>query len=241
MYTYDKKVLFSDIDSNSNMSVRALLDAMQDCVNINSESIGKGIEYMKQSKRAWFAIGWNIHINRYPHVFENITVKTWPYGFASSMGFRNVIITDEEGNDIVCADSIWTLVDANQGKPIRIEEQDYEGYDVEPEYPMEKSGRKIRYPKEMEKAGEYTVRKCDIDFNGHMTNAKYIELANEYIEYDDSIRQIRVEYKQQAKYNETLVVETCLEKTEDNKNKKIFKICGLEKADIKAVVEFVLN
>ena len=51
MYTYNKKILFSDIDHNSKMTVGGILDAMQDCVNINSESIGRGIDYMMEKGR----------------------------------------------------------------------------------------------------------------------------------------------------------------------------------------------
>jgi len=65
MYTYNKKILFSDIDSNSKMTVGGILNAMQDCVNINSESIGRGIDYMMEKGRTWFAISWNIDIKRY--------------------------------------------------------------------------------------------------------------------------------------------------------------------------------
>ena len=46
MYTYNKKVLFSDVDATRKMSFGSLMDAMQDCVNINSESVGRGIDYM---------------------------------------------------------------------------------------------------------------------------------------------------------------------------------------------------
>ena len=58
MYTYNKKVLFSDVDATRKMSFGSLMDAMQDCVNINSESVGRGIDYMLEHKRTWFAIGY---------------------------------------------------------------------------------------------------------------------------------------------------------------------------------------
>ena len=86
MYTYNKKVLFSDVDATRRMSFGSLMDAMQDCVNINSESVGRGIDYMLTHKRTWFAISWNIEIRRIPKMFEEISVKTWAYEFATSIG-----------------------------------------------------------------------------------------------------------------------------------------------------------
>lgn len=234
MYTYNKKILFSDIDQGANMSLAGIMNAMQDCVNINSESIGKGIDYLLETKRTWFAISWYIEISRYPKMFEDVVVKTWPYEFSSSMGFRNVIIEDNNGQVIVAADSIWTLVDLDTGRPIRITEEDSEGYDLEEKYPITNPGRKIKLPKEFELLDTVSVKKSDIDYNGHMSNGKYIQLADEYIPVESHPGKIRVEYKRQSRLGELLEV---YKATEDGKT--IIKIQGKEDSSVKAVVELV--
>lgn len=246
MYTFDKKVLFSDIDHTSKMSISGILNAMQDCVNVNSESIGRGIEYMMQNKRTWFAVSWNIEIKRRPSMFEDITVKTWPYDFSSVMGFRNVIITDSNGEDILCADSVWSLVDMETGRPVKIEEEDAKGYDLEERYPMAPTSRKIKVPKEFEFVEEYSVRRADIDYNGHMSNGQYIKIAEEATPFDMEVEQIRVEYKNQAKYMEKLIVERAeildTEVKEEllsvsAKKHFVIKISGAEHNDVKAIIE----
>lgn len=241
MYTYEKKILFSDIDSSSRMSLSSILDAMQDCVNINSESIGKGIDYMHEKKRAWFAIGWNICIRRIPKMLETVVVKTWPYDFAATMGYRNVIITDESGEDIIAADSFWSLMDMNTGLPTRITDEDCEGYELSEKYPMEAVGRKIRLPKAANDSfsimDSITVRKSDIDFNGHMTNGQYIRLADDFMPDDVLIKRIRVEYKSQSKLGETLLVKRLFDETE---NRYIMSINKKEDDSVRAVVEFLI-
>lgn len=234
MYTYNKKILFSDIDSNSRMTLAGIMNAMQDCVNINSESIGKGIDYLLETRRTWFAISWYIEIDRYPKMFEDVVVKTWPYEFSSSMGFRNVIIEDNKGQVIVAADSIWTLVDLDTGRPIRITEEDSTGYDLEDKYPIENPGRKIRLPKEFQLLDTIAVKKSDIDYNGHMSNGKYIQLADEYVPLESHPGKIRVEYKSQSRLGELLEV---YKATEDAKT--IIKIQGKDDGSIKAVVELI--
>lgn len=232
MYTYSKKILFSDIDQGARMSLAGIMNALQDCVNINSESIGKGIDYLLKTRRTWFAINWYIEINRYPKMFEDVLVKTWPYDFTSSMGYRNVIIEDDSGEVIVAADSIWTLVDLDTGRPIRITEEDSSGYDLEEKYPIENPGRKIKLPKEFELLDTVTVKKSDIDYNGHMSNGKYIQLADEYIPVESHPGKIRVEYKSQSRCGEALEVYKAIES-----DKTIIKIQGKEDGSVKAVVE----
>lgn len=234
MYTYNKKILFSDIDQGAKMSLAGIMNAMQDCVNINSESIGKGIDYLLETKRTWFAINWYIEINRYPKMFEDVVVKTWPYDFSSSMGFRNVIMEDMSGQVIVAADSIWTLVDLDTGRPIRITEDDTKGYDLEDKYSIENPGRKIKLPNEFELIDTVAVKKSDIDYNGHMSNGKYIQLADEYVPVETHPSKIRVEYKSQSKLGEILeVYKACQE------NRTFIKIQGKDDGSVKAVVELV--
>ena len=208
MYTYNKKVLFSDVDATRRMSFGSLMDAMQDCVNINSESVGRGIDYMLEHKRTWFAIGWNIEIRRIPKMFEEISVKTWAYEFATSIGYRNVIVTDENGEDIVCADSMWTLMDMETKHPVRIEEEDAKGYEINPRYPMERCGRKIRLPKEFEVVDTVVVPKADIDYNGHMNNTRYAELATDcaskLLKKGNRVKGIKLIFKSEAMLSDTL-------------------------------------
>ncbi len=232
MYTYSKKILFSDIDQGAIMSLAGIMNALQDCVNINSESIGKGIDYLLMTKRTWFAINWYIEINRYPKMFEDVLVKTWPYDFTSSMGYRNVIMEDVSGHVIVAADSIWTLVDLDSGRPIRITEEDTKGYDLEEKYPIENPGRKIKLPRDFQLLDTVSVKKSDIDYNGHMSNGKYIQLADEYIPVETHPGKIRVEYKSQSRYGELLEIYKASEE-----DKTIIKIQGKEDGSVKAVVE----
>ena len=77
---------------------------------------------------------------------------------------------------------------------------------------MEKCGRKIRLPKEFEVVDTVVVPKADIDYNGHMSNAKYILLANEYVEDITCVNRIRVEYKSQARYKSRNFLYLCKKK-----------------------------
>lgn len=235
MYTYEKKVLFSDIDAGATMSLYGILNALQDCVNVNSESIGRGIDYMMEKRRSWFAISWNIEIKRYPKMFEDIVVKTWPYDFSAIMGYRNVIVEDKEGNVIICADSIWSLVDLNTGRPTKINDEDSAGYDLEPRFPMEEVPRKIKLPEDFVSENPIIVCKSDVDYNGHMSNAQYIRLADEYLPMGVKPKQVRVEYKNQSKYQESLI--QLVSRADD---RVVVCMTGNDPKDVKAVVEFTL-
>ena len=141
---------------------------------------------------------------------------------------------DAEGKTCVCADSLWSLVDMETGKPIRITEADMEGYVIAPRAEdMTYLPRKIKYEGDFLLADTVHVRRADIDYNGHMTNANYIALACEYIPENFKVNRIRGEYKAQSKYLERLNCYTCF--TEE---KCIVRIVGEADNEEKCVVEF---
>lgn len=234
MYTYKKKVLFSDIDYTSRMSVAALLNAMQDCININSESIGRGIDYMLSKKRSWFAVSWNIYIKRLPGMFDEVLVKTWPYDFKGTLGYRNIVVEDDKGEAIVWADSVWALMDMETGHPVKVSEEDARGYDTEPRYDMPKMERKIKLPVETEIIDCVTVKRSNIDYNGHMSNGEYIKLAADYLKEDFRTSLVKVEYKNQAKLGEKLAIKYYSEEGIQG-----FSIVDAYNNDVKANIVFV--
>lgn len=235
MYELEKKVYYRDTDISQQMSLGAVLDNFQDIINMHSEAINKGIDYILRVKRAWFVVSWNIEIKKLPKLYDTIVLKTWPHDIKSSVSGRNVCIFDKEGNPLVCADSIWSVVDMETGRLTRIIPEDIEDYGNGEAYPMEDSGRKIALPEGFEEQEIVRVRKTDIDYNGHMSNAYYLRYACEYIPDGVVCKRIRIEYKLQTKYGESLRMLTARDG-----DRIVVKMLGADDDKIRAVVEITV-
>ena len=70
---------------------------------------------------------------------------------------------------------------------------------------MEYAPRKLPVPKEPTAGEPVRVMKYHLDTNNHMNNCQYVQLATEYLPDDFDLGQIRVEYKNSAKYGDVLV------------------------------------
>ena len=72
--------------------------------------------------------------------------------------------------------------------------------------------RRIIVPKDAEfKVHEpVAVTRNDIDYNGHMNNANYIRIANEYLPEGYKYNNVRVEFKIPARLGQSLVPQTLL-------------------------------
>ena len=77
------------------MSLESLIDYMQDCTNFQSEDLGVGLEYHRQKNIMWVLNFWQIVIDEYPAMGENITVGTQAFGFEKMFGHRNFLITHQ--------------------------------------------------------------------------------------------------------------------------------------------------
>lgn len=235
MYSYDAIVRYNETGGRKTSSMATIANYFQDCAILQSEEVGIGLDYLAEHNRAWFLISWQIEVDRYPELGEQIKVRTWAYDFKASLGFRNIDVIDGEGNRIVKAASIWSYVDTESMRPVKIDQEVAEAYPMEPAIDMEYAPRKIKLWDEYTKVDTRHVMSYQIDSNNHMNNEAYIALAQEYVEDITDITAVRAEYKMQYVKDDVIVVK----RARDGKYVQIL-LCD-EEDRVKCVVQFELR
>lgn len=198
MYTFDSKVRYSEIDHRGTMTLPALINYFQDCSTFQSESLGFGVKAAKEKKKAWILSYWQVVVERYPELGEEITVGTFASDFKGLFGERNFVMLDKENNRLSCANSLWVYMDMERGRPILPDKEEIEAYGTELKLDMDYEGRKIRPAAEYEDREAFPVRKYHIDTNEHVNNCQYVQFAMELLPKDQVIHQVRVSYKKSA-------------------------------------------
>jgi len=214
MYTFDSRVRYSECDSRSNLTLTGIVNYMQDCSVAQSEALGVGINYLVGNHIGWVVNYWQIDIKRRPHLSEKIRIGTNPYKLNGYFGLRNFCIDTLEGDRLVAANSVWTLIDTNAVTPAKLPEKIVDAYELLPKFDMEYTSRKIRLPRELEgqglDAGSVTATEFDLDSNRHVNNSRYVDWAVSAMEACDStfnplfISCLRVEYRRQVVLGETV-------------------------------------
>lgn len=198
MYQFESRVRYSQLDNQGRLSLPALLDYFQDCSIFHSEKLGLGVEYLKKEELIWALSAWQIVIKRYPGLCEKITVGTAPYEFKGFVGCRNFWLTDESGEQLAVANSIWSLIGTKDGKPTRPLPEMIEKYVLSPKLEMEYADRRIRFEGEGVLQQKLMVMPHHLDTNMHVNNGQYVRIAMDYLPKDFKIGQLRAEYKMQA-------------------------------------------
>lgn len=203
MYSFSTRVRYSEVNSDLSLSFPAIINYFQDCSIFHSEDLGIGIDFLKNEQRVWLLNSWQIEILRMPRYGEHLRVNTWPYDFKSMFGYRNFTLTDEEGNVLVVANSIWVFADTSTGRPVKPAPDYAARYPLDPPYPMEYAPRKIDIPAELTPFDAIEVNVSHLDSNHHVNNGQYVAMASSLLS-DNDYKSLRVEYKKSAQLGDTI-------------------------------------
>ena len=198
MYTWDSRVRFSEIGEDKRLTLDGILNYFQDSSTFHSEDIGNGMEVVESLQRVWVLSSWQIVVNEYPKIGEHIKLGTWPYDFNRFLGGRNFIMYGDDGHVLAYANSLWTYLNSENGRPARVDDRILELYTLEPKYDMDYADRKIALPEEMTAQNAFPVEVYHLDTNHHVNNGQYVKMAGAYLPHGFEIAQMRAEYKKSA-------------------------------------------
>lgn len=206
-YSFNSKIRYSESDSEGRLTLCSLLNYFQDCSTFQSESLGVGIDYLKEHHQVWVLSFWQIIVERYPRLCEEVEIGTFPYEFKRFMGSRNFFLKSADGQYLAKANSLWSLLDTNTMKPTLPSEELLSHYPLQDKLPMDYAQRKIIVPEDGRMEEPVVVKKHHLDTNHHVNNGRYVDIAMEYLPesfLEKGIGQLRAEYKMQAFLNDVL-------------------------------------
>ena len=203
-YTFTGRIRFSEVDHTKKITLPGIVNYFQDCSTFQSEDLGLGVEHCKELKKAWILSSWQVVVERYPELGEEISVSTWATGFNGLFGDRNFCMYDRDQKKVAYANSLWVYMDVEKGRPSRPAAEEIEPYGESEPLEMEYASRNITLPEKTEERKAFPVRRYHIDTNEHVNNCQYVQMAMELLPSDLEIRQLRVEYKKSAVYGDII-------------------------------------
>lgn len=205
MYTFDGRIRYSETDSEGKLTMASLLNYFQDSSTFHSEDVGLGVEYFKTVHQVWVLSSWQIVVERYPRLCERVVIGTQPYDMKGFLGYRNFAMTAENGEYLAKANSIWSLLDLDKGKPVPVSDEMARRYGLGDRLEMEYAPRKIAVPEGGVSGEAIVVKQHHLDTNHHVNNGQFVDMAMDFLPERFVIRQLRAEYKKQAFLDDVLM------------------------------------
>ena len=231
------KMGLKDIDKNNLLKNRAILEYLENIGSYHSDVAGYGAEYTGKTGIAWVLLGWKLKVLKRPQYGQELEIHTWAKLGSKVATFRDFEIYDNNQNLCAIATSKWTMVDIGKGKITKIDDEVINAYKVESKNVFQKLElEKLKIPSNFDYKTEYTVKRKDIDINGHMHNLYYLDLAYEALPEEIYEKRpfdnVNIQYKKEIKLGEKVICKYA--KVENKYNVTIF---SEDEKNVHAIVE----
>jgi acyl-ACP thioesterase len=209
------EVRFSETDHRGRLSPRGLYNYLQDTATNHGDTVGISGPELYERGYGWMLHHLIIQMEDLPPKDTGLSVTTWAHNLTGLYAVREWLVHDGEGTVRARGTSRWVFIDVRKGRASRLPDFLAEKYGVYPDdRALDVEFQKPRETKECEYSNEIQVRHGELDTNYHANSSAYIEWCLDAIPEPvlQSHRLSRVEliYKQEAKYGDTLRVESHL-------------------------------
>lgn len=171
-----------DVDRNNRLSLASLFNFFQEVAGNHATELGVGKDALLRNNQAWILSRMTVILYRRPGWGERITVRTWPRGTEKLFAIRDYDITDGFGTTIAQGSSAWLLVDIDNLKPLRPQILT-EKFPTNEEMPTIQDGVvSLKSQQDLQNAGTRSAAYSDIDYNGHVNNARYVQWIQDMLE-----------------------------------------------------------
>lgn len=208
IYREELTVLSNWVDHRQELRLSTLFTLLQDASLQHATELGVGKERTLDRGLLWVVTRHHAEVVRMPRYNERIVLETWPGNTRRMLFPRYYRILDEQGAVLLKIATLWVIIDANTRKLVvpELYHLAVPGVETGDEISVNAPPHVL----DVSEHTELTVPYSYIDINGHMNNVRYFDVcldaAYEQIG-NRPIRELRVEYNNEAKFGEVLHVD----------------------------------
>jgi len=211
IFTEYVKIPLKDVEKGNVISDRGILEIFENAATHHSDSISDGVNEIKEKGKAWVLLDWKVKVISRPKYGCVFKVNTWSrennIQDKKIATYRDFEMTDEQDNLLVVATSKWTLVNIKTGRITSIDKELQERYLPETKSVFDTWDiERVNKPEESMCATDYVVSREKVDFNLHMHNIYYMDLAYNALPDDvynlRPFNNFRISYRREIKLGE---------------------------------------
>ncbi|MGM9615041.1 MAG: acyl-[acyl-carrier-protein] thioesterase [Oscillospiraceae bacterium] len=212
---YEKKhtLLMRDCDMFGRLKPSAMLALFQDCSEDLTEGWGVGLDAMIARGVIWVAAKVGCTITRLPQHGETVTVRGWAARSRSGICPFRYFLEDESGAECASGVSMWVLSDLKTHSMMSDHIPAVKLPTPEPDDAKLPRFPSIRRPETQEHTPR-RVQFSETDFNGHLTNTRYIDwltdLAAPAFHRTHPVKGLRIDYRAETFPNEEIMLDWSL-------------------------------
>lgn len=181
IYRENIRVRHREADRNGRLKLLSWFDFLQEAAANHAARLGVGLNALTERGQLWVLSRLKLEIRRSPQIGEELTVETYPSGVNRLFFTREFQVFDKSGEVIARASSAWLLLSAAKLRPLRPDQLPCplpDNSDLPVHFRLDE-----KLPGDDALAEEFAVpvRFSMEDVNGHLNNAEYAGLVQDYV------------------------------------------------------------
>lgn len=166
---------YQDTDGQLRATLPALVGAMQEAAILHAEEVGRGIQWLHARARSWMIVQTRARVRHLPTWRTRVCVTTWPSEMGRLLSRREFRLSDDQGNRLLDATTLWAFMDTSSRKVCRIPPDVGQAYHVSQDRALDAAFSRPAAPADTMREQRFAVRRWEIDFNGHVNNLRYLD------------------------------------------------------------------
>ena len=177
-------VRFGSVDRSDRLTLWSIFNFFQEAAISHAADLGVGRDAIARTGQAWILSRLSLFIERRPAFGECVELSTWPRRREKLFALRDYEIRDAEKTAVVRGRGAWLILDIEKRRPLRAQSvmeslPPNDGIDAFP------AGPAALDPKDnLTKKTERSALYSDIDYYGHVNNARYIQWIQDLTDAD---------------------------------------------------------
>ena len=195
------------VDMYRRLRTSELMRLLQEASIRHTEELGMGRDKTLDRGILWVLGLQRMEITRMPEYDETVVLKSWPGKTMHVLFPRYYSLETADGEPLLRASALWTLVDAEKRKMVFPEKAGIviDGVVTGEEIPLPSPPSRLNF----DHSSLFTVPYSYVDLNGHMNNTRYFDLAEDVTGAaadGKTLASIQMEYVSEARLGQELKV-----------------------------------
>jgi acyl-ACP thioesterase len=204
-------VEFINTDFLRELKLSSLFGMIQEAAGPASEELGFGFTLMRERfNAAWILTRVRVDIARPAMWGDRIVVETWNRSHSRATFERDFIVWGEDGRRLASAVTKWVVLDVDTRAMLSAADFGFHEQDFDMPRAIEGKLGRIRAPENLTDAYERAIGYSDVDVNGHVNNARYVDFAMDALplEYhrEHAVKSIELGYVSESHAGETITL-----------------------------------
>lgn len=219
IHTKKANIGYSCLDSLGKLKIVSILNFLQDAASEHASLMGVSGFDLARKNLAWVIARYQIEIKTLPNWMDDIKIETWRTPVKNLYELRQFRITNSHALEIINARACWVMVKKENSRPVRLSRYLPDKYLTRGEETRAEDFQDLKSPLSVDYELAFKVRMHDLDLNGHVNNAIYIEWAVETMPEPLMLNhrpgKIKVAFQKESFYGVRILSKTQIIQTHD--------------------------